>query len=225
MATLPPVSGIDVAGSKVQISSHVKILGVTLDSTLSLNKQVAAVSKACYFHMRALRHIRNALTDDSAKSIACALVGSRLDYANSVLIGASTTNVAKLQRIQNTLVRFVTRQRGRTGTTQALATLHWLPVKWRIDFKVTTLTYKLLSTGQPSYLVNSVSIYIPGRSMRSTDARTLTVPRTKTVIGARAFRSAAPSVWNKLPVDIRNSTSLLTFRSRLKTHFFRLAFD
>ena len=39
------------------------------------------------------------------------------------------------------------------------------------------------------------------------------------------FRSEAPSVWNKLPVDIRNSTSLLTFRSRLKTHFFRLAFD
>ena len=173
--------------------------------------------------MRALRHIRNALTDDSVKSNACALVGSRLDNANSVLIGASTTNVAKLQRLQNSLVRIVTRQRGRTGTTQALATLHWLPVKWRIDFKVATLTYKLLSTGQPSYLVNSVSIYIPGRSLRSTDI--LTVSRTKTVIGARTFRSAAPSVWNKLPVDIRNSTSLLTFRCRLKTHFFRLALD
>ena len=155
VATLPPVSGIDVAGSKVQISSHVNILGVTLDSTLLLNKHVTAVSKVCYFHMRALRHIRNAVTDDSAKSIACALVGSRLDYANFVLIGASTTNVAKLQRIQNALVRIVTRQRGRTGTTQALATLHWLPVKWRTDFKVATLTYKLLSTGQPSYLVNS----------------------------------------------------------------------
>ena len=81
---------------------------------------------------------------------------------------------------------------------------------------------KLLSTDQPSYLANSMSEYVPGRSLRSTGTCTLSVPRTKTVIGARAFRSAAPSVWNRLPADIRNSSSLSTFRSRLRTLFFGL---
>ena len=52
----------------------------------------------------------NALTDDSAKSIACALVGSHLDYVNALFIVASAYNIIKLQRIQNTLVRIVTRQ-------------------------------------------------------------------------------------------------------------------
>ena len=164
-----------------------KILGVTLDSNLSLNKHVSALTKSCFFHIRALRHIRRALTDDSAKSIACALAGSRLDYANAVLVGTSSSNIYKLQRVQNTLARIVTRQHELPGTTQALAILHWLPIKWRVQFKIATTTYKLLSTGQPSYLASLFTPYVPGRSLRSTGAGTLSVPRTKTVIGSRGF--------------------------------------
>ena len=95
-----------------------------------LNKHVSALTKSCFFHIRALRHIRRALTDDSAKHITCALVGSRLDYANAVLVGTSASNIYKLQRVQNTLARIVTRQHGLLGTIQTLATLHWLPIKW-----------------------------------------------------------------------------------------------
>ena len=204
--TLPSLNNIDVASCKVPISSQVKILGVTLDSTLSLNRHVTTLSKACYLHIRALWYIRNALTDDSAKSIACTLIGSRLDYANALFISASASNITKLQQIQNTLARIVTCQRGWTGTSQSLATLHWLPVKWRVDFKVATISYKLFSTGQPSNLANSISKYVPSRSLRSTGEGTLSVPRTKTVIGAHAFWSAAPFIWNRLPYDIRNSS-------------------
>ena len=46
----------------------------------------------------------------------------------------------------------------------------------------------------------------------------------KTVIGSRAFRSAAPSVWNLIPVNIRTAPSLESFRVKLKTHYFQLAF-
>ena len=148
-----------------------------------------------------------------------------VDYTNALFIGVSASNITKLQRIQNTLARIVTRQHGWTGTSQSLATLHWLPVKWRVDFKVATISYKLLSTGQPSYLANSISKYVPGRSLRSTSEGTVSVLHTKTVNGVHGFRSAALSVWNRLPADIRNSSWLSTFRSRLKTHFFRLGFD
>ena len=79
-STLPSLTSIDVAGCTVPVSSDVKILGFTLYSALSLNRHVRLVSTACYYHIRALRHIRKSVTDDSAKSIACAIVGSRLDY-------------------------------------------------------------------------------------------------------------------------------------------------
>ena len=106
-----------------------------------------------------------------------------------------------------------------------LATLHWLPINWRIDFKVATIAHKLLSTGQPSYLASSISPHAPCRSLRSSDFGSLYVPRTKLVTGERAFRSTAPSVWNRLPADIRNSASIHLFRNKIKTHFYRLVFN
>ena len=193
--TLPSLTSIDVAGCTVPVSSDVKILGVTLDSALTLNKNFGLFSTACYYHIRALRHIPKYLTDDSAKSIAC----SRLDYANAVLVGVSSSNIKK-QRVQNTLARIVTRQYSYTGTSQSIATLHCLPIKWRFDFKVATIVYKLLR--QPSYLASSIYPHAP--SAHSSDSGSLYVPRTKLVTYERAFRSAAPSVWNRLPAEIGN---------------------
>ena len=112
-----------------------------------------------HYHIRVLRHILKSLTDDSAKSIACAIVGSRLGYANAVLVGVSASNIKKLLRIQYTLARIVTRRYGYDSTSQSLATLNWLPIKCRIDIKVANISCTLLSTGQPSYLSSSISLH------------------------------------------------------------------
>ena len=180
--------------------------------------------------MRALRHIRPCLTDDVAKTIASALVGSRLDCANAVLVGVSVKNITKLQRTQNTLARIVTRIYERRGVTPSLKYLHWLPIKWRISYKIAVTTYKLITTGQPQYLCSRIERYSHTlrRSLQNIDAThnslRLVVPATRTVIGTRAFQSAAPDIWNKLPHDIVKSPSLLLFRNKLKTNYFRLAF-
>ena len=71
---------------------------------------VATCDRSClvlsiHYHIRALRHIRSSISEDMAKMVACALVGSRLDYANSVLFGATQKNISKLQKAQNLLAR------------------------------------------------------------------------------------------------------------------------
>ena len=93
-----------------------------------------------------------------------------------------------------------------------------------IDFKIAVLTYKLLSTGHPSCLACKIMPYVSGRRLRSSESGTLTVPNIKSAIGSRAFGSEAPSVWNLIPVDIRTAPSLESFRVKLKTHYFQLAF-
>ena len=105
--SLPSISSINVAGSTVPFSPKVKLLGITLDNSLFLNKHVAYISKSCIFNLRAPRHIRHTLTDDAAKTIAISLVGSRLDYANAVLVGTSSKNINRQQHIQNILARIV----------------------------------------------------------------------------------------------------------------------
>jgi len=64
----------------VDIAKSLHILGVTLDSTLSLDQHVYSMVKTCNFHLQALRHVRQSVTCDVADTMACAIIGSRLDY-------------------------------------------------------------------------------------------------------------------------------------------------
>ena len=86
---------VNVASSQLPLANHIKILGVTLDKNLSMNNHVNAACKSIHYHIRALRHIRSSISEDMAKMIACALVSSRLDYANSVLFGAAQKNISR----------------------------------------------------------------------------------------------------------------------------------
>ena len=84
-----PINSVTVAGCAITISDRLKILGVTLDATLSFDEHIATVVKACNYHLRALCHIRRCITQDIASTIACSIVGSRIDYCNELLFGAS----------------------------------------------------------------------------------------------------------------------------------------
>ena len=91
----------------VPLSETVKLLGVTLDKSLTFHKHVNQVSQFSYYHMKALRHIRHCLDDQTASLIAHALISSRLDYTNSILLDSPDYVINKLQRLQNSLARSV----------------------------------------------------------------------------------------------------------------------
>ena len=133
------------------------------------NTHVLNVCKASYYHIRALKHIRSFLTEDVARSIACALVNSRLDYSNSVLYGTSKTNLERLQRVQNSLARVVVTARRTDSIKPILKRLHWLPIVYRIEYNVATLAHKVQETGYPAYLKSAVVKLIPNRTSRSSD--------------------------------------------------------
>ena len=70
------------------------------------------------------RRIRRYLTFDSAKLVAHALVSSRLDYCNSLLVGTADKEIVQLQRIQNSLARVVTKKPPLTSSIPLLRSLH-----------------------------------------------------------------------------------------------------
>ena len=74
------VTTVNIAGSVVPMADHVKLLGVALDNHLSMDKHVNEVGRARFYHLRALRHIRPAITVSDANMIACSVVGSQLHY-------------------------------------------------------------------------------------------------------------------------------------------------
>ena len=214
------INNISIAGSSVKLADNIKLLGVTLDKTLTFQKHVNLISQSSFYHIKAFRHIRSTLDVPTASLIAHALVSSRLDYANSVLFGAPDYILLKLQRIQNTLARIVLQADSRSPSEPIFHQLHWLPVRSRIHFKLATIVYKALASSSPIYLSTLLHSYHPVRSLRSADQQLLESPPSRTKFGSRAFRRAAPSVWNKIPLAVRSAPSISTFKNHLKTYYF-----
>ena len=97
--SLDNITQVDVNGLPIPISDSIKLLGVTIDSSLAFNKHVSLIlCQSCQYHIRALRHIRPILDANTARLVGHALVSSRLDYANSIMYGMSKSLTAKLQR-------------------------------------------------------------------------------------------------------------------------------
>jgi len=135
------------------------------------------------------------------------------------------SNFNKLQRVQNTLARVVLRLRKFDHITPALMELHWLPIKHRVTFKLATLTFKTMQFGQPTYLRDLVKFYDPVRTLRSSSKRLLCLDRCRTVVATRSFKHSSATIWNSLPVDIRDCNTIDTFKRKLKTYLFKLAFS
>ena len=129
------IEEMTLGDTPISVSNTVKSLGVTIDETLSFNNHVDNVCKASFFHIKALRHIRRCIDEDTARTVAGSIVGSRIDYCNSILHGTSASNLNKIQRVINTLARVVTGTGRREHITPVLKRLHWLPVRSRITIQ------------------------------------------------------------------------------------------
>ena len=113
------------------------------------------------------------------------------------------------------------------SATALVKQLHWLPVHWRIRFKLATMTFRALRTSRPPYLTDQLQYYQPTRSLHSwgSGSHQLVKPRHNLSFGSRAFCVSAPHIWNALPSNIREAQSVLTFRRHLKTNCFQSAFS
>ena len=126
--------------------------GLQMDHHLSMISQVTAICAACNFQLYRLSSVRRFLTVDATKKAVQALIASRLDYCNSLLLNLPTSQIARLQRIQNKAARLVTRTSMRELITLVLKELHWLPIDRRVVYKVLVITYKALHGLAPVYL-------------------------------------------------------------------------
>ena len=158
-------------------------------------------------------------------TIIHAFVTSKLDYCNSLLSGITDELLAKLQKIQNTAARIVTKTRKFEHITPVLKKLHWLPMRQRIQFKILLVTYKALNDKAPSYIRDLLHPYEPTRSLRSSCKNLLSVPVTRLkTFGDRAFEKVAPKLWNGLPESIRLCKSVDSFKKQLKSHLMNTAY-
>ncbi|XP_063416213.1 uncharacterized protein LOC134697855 [Mytilus trossulus] len=219
---------LNFGGNIVSDAECAKNLGVYFEKTLTMDKQINAISKLCFNQIRNIGRFRPFITEEACKTLVCSLVTSRLDYGNALLYGLPATSIQRLKRVQNIAARVISRKRKFNPITPILKSLHWLPVTYRCQFKLLVYVFKAFHEA-PVYLQELVQIYKPMQALRSENSMILTTPRvhgvrTKTY-GKRRFDKAAAVLWNDLPSDLRNIHCGNVFKKNLKTHLLRHAFN
>ena len=146
-------------------------------------------------------------------------------YIVLYIVYVNSFDFNKLQRLQNSAARLVTKSKIREHITPILSKLHWLPVKQRIIFKLLMMIFKIIHNYAPKYLTELLESYNPRRTLRSGFQNQLVVPRSSTTTyGDRAFSIAAPKLWNSLPVTFKDIDSLDIFKTKVKTYLFQNAY-
>ena len=177
IGTKPKISQVTLSLTPVSIYGHnipffqcVRNLGVFIDETLSMDVHIKHLCSILFCQLRRLGKTRPFLSTDTANKLTVSFILSRLDYFNSLLAGLPDNKLNKLQRIQNHAARIVLLKPRHVSVTSLLRTLHWLPVKARIQYKITCLCFQSLSHNtMPPSLSDFLHPYQPSRTLRSLD--------------------------------------------------------
>uniref|UniRef100_A0A8C6PV72 Reverse transcriptase domain-containing protein n=1 Tax=Nothobranchius furzeri TaxID=105023 RepID=A0A8C6PV72_NOTFU len=162
-----------------QLASHIKPsvrnLGVTFEPALTLDSHDSFLVRSSFFHLRNIAKLSPILSRSELETVIHTFISSRLDYCNSLFTCLSRTSLNRLQVVQNACARLLTKSSKHTHITPLLLQLHWLPVNFRVHFKILVLVYRALHGQAPSYIGDLLSPYTPSRSLRSSDQSLLVV--------------------------------------------------
>ncbi len=139
-----------------------------IDNGLKFDKQISSVVGSSFFYLRSLSlklnflsKIKFFLSKASLEVAIHAFITSRLDYWNSLYYGISKTQISRLPLVQNAAARFLKGCKKLYHVTPLLKSLHWLPVHYRIEYKMLLLVYKCLNNLAPPNLTNLLHPYTP----------------------------------------------------------------
>ena len=133
---------ININGEIVKRSNIIKYLGAFLDELLNLIQHITKKCKKAMYNWQCIRMIRPILTERATSTLLLRLVVSHLDYANGIMIGLPETNLKELQLVQNMSAKLVKRKGKLDSATECMESLHWLPIKYRIQHNILTLVFK-----------------------------------------------------------------------------------
>uniref|UniRef100_A0A6I8N879 Reverse transcriptase domain-containing protein n=1 Tax=Ornithorhynchus anatinus TaxID=9258 RepID=A0A6I8N879_ORNAN len=218
-----PDFSITVDGTTVLPVSRARDLGVVLDSSLSFAPRVLSVTETRRSHLYDIAEIRPLLSTRTATLPLRALVISRLDYRVGLLSDLPSSSLARLRSILHSAARLIFPQRRSGRVTPLLKQLRRLPIDLRSKQKLLTLGFEALRHLAPSYLSSLLSFHRPPRTLRSSAARLLAVPRSRPS-RRRPPGRVLPRSRDALPPRLRQTDSLSLFETLLKTHLLREAF-
>ena len=211
-------------------SNVVRDLGVLLDSEMTMRQHISKIVGVCFYHFRRLKKVQQILGSSVTSILVTALAMSCLDYCNALLVGLPQSTIAPLQRVQNATVCLVSGLWSRDHVTSSVCELYWLPIRYQFICKLCLMIHNAHVSRSSRYISDTLSPIADMSNcarLHSSASSKYELPALRLEIGERAFSYSGPAFWNRLPSELTLSSIMdtHTFKLRLKTHLFRLAYD
>ena len=213
------IHGVNLGpNTSIRFVSSVKNLGIYMDSSLTMERQIVELKKKCFRTIRNICKIRFYLTEEQLKKVVNSLVVSCLDYCNSLYYGISNKLSHQLQLIQNACAKAITGKYKYDHLGNDLSDLHWLNIKKRVLFKIGLISYKSINGHAPDYLQELFRYAHHGHNIK------LIVPNLSLErYGRRSLSYIGPKFINSLPEYVVAAPTVESFKSNLKTFLFSLS--
>lgn len=211
-----PNIDIKINNQKIKIVDQTKTLRVTIDKNLNWSAHVNEITKKVASTIGALKRNRAYLSTRTAIQIYNALILPHLDYCSQVWDALYDTYSKRLQRLQNRAARAVTKSNYDIRSKDLLTKLNWDTLNLRSKKQKVTLMYKIMNGRAPEYLQNLLCKQEHHYQLRN-NKQCLKIPKPKTEYMKRSFSYSTAKLWNKLPLDIRQSTSIAQFKKAIGT--------
>ena len=206
--------------TEITPSRSVKNLGLYMDQFLLFDIHVNHICKKVNGTLMILNRLKDTLDRTTRLIIVHSLALSVINYCSKIWGMTTKEQLERVQKVQNFAARTVFGGIGKFDhISPVIKELRWLSVTNKIEHDICIFMYKLLHSLLPDWLFSfSIVGEINNRSTRQ--FHDLYVKRTKTDIGGRSISVKGPKLWNGIPRDVKDSTSLTVFKERLKNYFF-----
>ena len=199
--------------------SNTKLLGVYVDEQLNFQKHIQYLNNKISSKIGILHRLRKFLPPHILNIIYLTSIQTLLDYCITLWGPVSKSNINCLQRLQNRCARAVTGNFNRdSSVTYLVKSLDWMNMNQRLEYFTACLIYKCLNNSAPKQLAETFEYVHQHHDYRTRSAtnKDLLLPRAKTSLFQHSFAYYGAKIWNQLPLNIRNSSSICTFKSNFK---------
>lgn len=212
-------------GVPINYVDTVKNLGLHFSHDLSWSKHISEISKKVHYSFHSLKNLQYFLPIKTKTVLVQSLLLPLLDYADACYLDATEEQVNKLERLQNSCIRFIFGLRKFDHVSKFRTELKWLPIRLRRQTHILCLLYNILFNPlSPNYLRERfVFLHPPGSSCRSNVQLLLRIPSHSSGFYTNSYTVHAARLWNSLPSSIRTCTTLYTFKKKLKEHYLSIS--
>ena len=214
---------ISLNGINIKRSHSSKLLGIYVDETLNFKENTHHLVSKISNKIGILHRLRQVLPQKALNQIYLTSIQPLFDYCITVWGPSSKTNVNTIQRLQNRCARAVTGDFSfETSVSYLIKSLGWMTIQERLHYFTSCLMYRCLNGISPRYLTDHfqyVYEYHKYNTRAATTCSDLQVPKSNAFIFKHSLHYHGSKTWNQLPLYIRQSNNLMSFKKALKNTY------